>query len=189
MSAKFTSLLALSAGFALTLELVSGSTAQAAQFTYDFTATADSGPFTGEMASGFFSFSDDEPPIRMDLFSSFYLVSQAEFIYAGESYTLADADAPVEAATSADGEFLGLNYASTTLPFSLVPGFTEASQGFFAYEAGGQGGAGSLDYVLREDQPTESVPEPSALVGLGLLSAGLLLKKNMRTQQEPKFSA
>ncbi len=194
MSNKFTSLLALGAGFAIAL--AASGTAQAAQFTYDFSAKADSGPFAGEMAKGFFSFNDDEPPARTDSSSNFYSLSQAEVKYAGTTYTLADADAPIEAATSlADGTFLGLSYTSTTLPVSVVSGLTNANQGFFTYEAYGESGTGSFSYSLREDQPpesvpesSESVPEPSVLIGLGLMSAAFLMKKNLRVKA-PQFSA
>lgn len=197
MSNKFTSLLALGAGFAIAL--AGGGTAQAAQFTYDFNATADSGPFSGAMATGFFSFNDDAPPTHTDSSSNFYPVSQAEVNYAGATYTLADADFLVEAATSsADGKFLGLDYTSTALPFSFALESIDGSQGSFSYKVEGQGGTGSFGYSLREDQPaeyqptedqpTQSVPEPSVLIGLGLMSAALLMKKNLRVKA-PQFSA
>ena len=187
MSNKFTSLLALGAGFAIAL--AAGGTAQAAQFTYDFNATADSGPFAGAAATGFFSFNDDTPPAHTDLSSNFYPVSQAEVNYAGATYTLADADFSVEAATSSvDGTLLGLDYTSTTLPFSFALNSIDGSQGSFSYEVEGQGGAGSFGYALREDQPTKSVPEPSVLIGLGVMSAALLMKKNLRVKA-PQFSA
>ena len=142
--------------------------AHAVEQTWSFSGTLDSGSYAGQSYSGQFSFDDSIGTGYADL-NSFSM------IFLGTSFNLANALAGSAAASLADGALLGVSYSfeGSALGFSLVEGFSNASESFLAYDVlsnglvvDGMSGAGSVIYA--------PVPEPQSyamlLAGLGLLA-------------------
>lgn len=135
--------------------------AQAA--TYSFSGMMDSGSLIGQSFSGSFSFD------HLGLLANgleIRLLDSLTLSFAGQSYTLADADAPADA-SYLDGQFLGISYsASAKEPlFTFIAGSIDASDAFVAYTMNNLESAGSVIYA--------AVPEPGSyamlLAGLGLI--------------------
>lgn len=151
--------------------LLSAGTVQADSL-FNLTGLTDSGPLVDEVFIGSFAF--DAGAVAAD-FNGDILLTQFTLLFAGQSYTLASADAAPTAAFT-DGAFLGLSYADadsadTALRpnVALVPGFFGLDgEGYLAYEStGGAGGFGSYGI--------SAVPEPASvallLAGLGMVGA------------------
>lgn len=142
--------------------------AQAA--TYSFSGMMDSGSLIGESFTGNFSF-DDLGLTGVDL--EIRSLNSLSLNILGNTYTLGNADSMPDV-SFLNGSFLGLSYSVTTntLGFSVIPGFSDTSDAFVAYDklsggniVDGQSGYGSIVYL--------PVPEPETyamlLAGLGLM--------------------
>lgn len=158
-----------SAGLLAALLLAATNNAGAAPIVWNFSGALDSGIYINETFSGQFSYDDAGLLGSGDEYLS---VTRIGFDFLGQHFTLADAAATVEAAYL-DGAFLGLSFNAIqgNGGIALIPGFTDISQAYFAYDtpAGLFGGAGSISYRM----PTTQVPEPASvallLAGLGVL--------------------
>jgi hypothetical protein len=143
--------------------------AQAAVQNYNFNGTLDSGAYSGQNFSGSFSF-DDAGLSGVDTEYSNLLSFNMSFL--GSAFSLANATPFANLdVTYVNGAFLGVSYSAdtTSLGFSLTPGYDHVSTAFLAYTTtagSGIGGAGSLAF-------TQAVPEPESyamlLAGLGLM--------------------
>lgn len=139
--------------------------AQAAMRAYHFSGSLDSGAYSGAGFSGEFSFDDAG---LTGVANEWALVDTLGLTLLGNTYGLADGDVPAEAAFL-DGALLGLSYSvsSSDPQFALIPGMTDVSEAFFAYDsAQGLSGTGGVAYA--------AVPEPGTLAltllaGLGLV--------------------
>lgn len=142
--------------------------AQAA--TYSFSGMMDSGSLIGESFTGNFSF-DDLGLTGIDL--EIRGVTSLSLNFLGTTYTVGNADSMPDV-SFLNGSFLGLSYSVTTstLGFTVIPGFSDTSDAYIAYDklsggniADGQSGYGSIVYL--------PVPEPESyamlLAGLGLM--------------------
>jgi len=162
-----TSVATSAAGFALAAALLLAPAAAGA-ISYTFSGQLDDGPLVGTTFAGSFDFDDSGvlPGFKGDL-----PLTGFSLLLAGESYTLASADAPPVAVYS-DGAFVGLSYVDndaadpTIRPhIAFIPGFLSLAEAFVGYEIGsgaGQAGFGSYSVAV--------VPEPASVA---LLLAGL----------------
>lgn len=132
--------------------------------TLDFEVTPDVGPLVGETYSG--SLSYDETDIT-GIGEEFIAVTDLDFNFFGDNYSETDGLADPEAVFF-DGDFLGLTFSGEG--FSFIAGFFDLSEAWFVYDI--EAGPGTADITYKE--PT-TVPESSALLGLGLLGGGMLL--------------
>lgn len=155
----------------LTLAALLSAGAAQADAPFDLAGLTDSGPLPNQPFVGGFAY--DASAVAPG-FSGDILLTGFVLTFAGQTYTLASADAAPTAAF-ADGVFLGLSYADADSAdaalrpnLAFVPGFFSFDEAYFAYEsAGGAGGFGSYG--------VSAVPEPAGgallLAGLGLVGA------------------
>ena len=140
--------------------------AQAA--SYSFSGMMDSGSLIGESFLGSFSFDDLG---LSGIGSEIRGLSSLSLRFAGQTYTLFDADAAPDV-SYLDGAFLGLSYSTTTIEpkVAFVAGYTDVSGAYLAYTKDGLDGAGTVIYA--------AVPEPESyamfLAGLGLMGLAAL---------------
>lgn len=152
--------------------------AQAA--TYSFSGMMDSGSLIGESFTGNFSF-DDFGLTGVDL--EIRGLNSLSLNILGNTYTVGNADSMPDV-SFLNGSFLGLSYSVTTntLGFSVIPGFSDTSESYVAYDklsggniVDGQSSYGSIVYL--------PVPEPETyamlLAGLGLMG---LVARHRRSQ-------
>lgn len=169
----------LLASLALAALLGSG-LAQAASSPFQLTGSADSGPLAGTAFSGRFAY---DASAVAGSFSGPVTLLEFQLQFAGQTYTLASADAPASAWFEA-GQFIGLDIADVDSPdadqrpwVSLVPSLTgDMADAFLAYEvAGGLGGFGSYS--------VSAVPEPGqwALLIAGLAGVGALARRRAQS--------
>lgn len=155
------------AGFALAAALLLAPAAAGA-VSYTFSGQLDDGPLVGTPFAGSFDFDDS---LVMSGFEGDLPLTGFSLLLAGESYTLASADAtPV--AVYFDGAFLGLSYVDADAAdpamrphIAFIPGFLSLAEAYVGYEIGsdaGQAGFGSYSVAV--------VPEPASVA---LLLAGL----------------
>jgi len=139
--------------------------AQAANL--NFMVTPDSGPLAGETYSGSFSYNDADVTGSGE---EFIAVTDLDFNFLGVDYTETDGTAPE--VLFDNGNFMGLLFSTDTFSFIVDVDYFEPSESeaYFAYEIAAVSGAADITYK----DPT-TVPEPSALLGLSLLSGGMLL--------------
>lgn len=144
--------------------------AQAAVHNYNFNGEIDSGFYQNELLNGSFSF--DDAGIT-SVGTEFFDVTTLNMSFLNTTFTQANFDVDAPAATFEDGVFSGLTWdftsASPDVAFSLISGFSDASDAFIAYDTGlGTSGEGSLNFTA-----VTAVPEPQTyamfLAGLGLL--------------------
>lgn len=154
------------AGLALAV-LLGSSAANAATLSFSLNGTLDSGVFNGQSFTGAFSVND---ATLTGIGPEWLEVVSLSLDFLGNSYTLADATALSEA-SFLDGALLGLAYDVSTpaLMFTFVPGITDISEAFVAYDTtAGTSGFGSVSFV--------PISEPGAvalmLIGLGLAALG-----------------
>lgn len=158
---------------ALTAVLLATAALSAQAADYTFAGLTDSGPLNPAPFSGSFSFDDPAPG-----FDGAIALDALSLLFAGQSYTLASADAgTAPVAWFAAGSLLGIDYQDSgaadpaTRPHvQLLAGWIDISEAYFSYDTTGSGveGFGSLGI--------SAVPEPAGwallLAGLGLV--GLL---------------
>jgi hypothetical protein len=142
------------------------SSAQAALIEYSFTGTLDSGLLSGESFNGQFTFDDSgfaNSGLQGLSLSSFALNFHNTSFNAGNADTTPTVDYQ-------DGTFLGLSYTNSLFDpgFSLVSGFTNSSEAYFAYTpTNGNAGFGSLSFTNLT-----AVPLPAAIWLFGSALAG-----------------
>ena len=168
MSNNFQKMRAIAATIALSLTAIKP--AQSATLTYNISGTTDSGPLVGETYFGSFSF-DDLNLTRNG--SEFLTPANLNLNFSNPIFSNATSVLPAQLAF-VDGTFLGLNLSTSV--YTFVPGFFSVNEASFAYQVNQQGGAGGVNYTLRQE-PAASVPEPAATIGLLLLSAWGISKK------------
>ncbi len=140
--------------------------AQAA--TYSFSGMMDSGSLTGSSFFGNFSFDDLG---LSGIGSEIRGLSSLSLRFAGQTYTLFDADAAPDV-SYLDGAFLGLSYSASGIEpkVAFVAGHNDVSGAYLAYTKNGLDGAGTVIYA--------AVPEPESyamfLAGLGLMGLAAL---------------
>ncbi|MGP1717481.1 MAG: PEP-CTERM sorting domain-containing protein [Methylophilus sp.] len=143
--------------------------AQAAIQAWQVSGQVDSGHFNGTNYSGQFSFDDASL-----LASGTELVNlnSLQFNFGSNLFDLTTPALADAIAVFQDGVFTGIEWSvdatSPAIGFSLIAGFSNTSEAFFAYDTPlGLSGAGNVNYVLS------AVPEPTQsgmiLVGLGLM--------------------
>jgi hypothetical protein len=148
--------------------LLAPALSQAASFT--FSGLVDDGPLVGQAFGGSFTF--DSSSVTPTFAGSLPL-SAFSMLLAGQTYTLASADAaPV--AVYFDGTFLGLSYVDADAPnpllrpvVALVPGVVTLAEAYLGYDQSNDPGAGLAGYGSFS---VTLVPEPAALL---LMLAGL----------------
>lgn len=143
--------------------------AQAAIQSWQVSGAVDSGHYNGTSYSGQFSFDD------AGLLSSGTELINLSSMQFNFGSTLFDLGTPALAPATAvfqDGVFTGIEWSvdatNPAIGFSLVAGWSDSSDAFFAYDTTlGLSGAGNLTYTLS------AVPEPTQsgmiLMGLGLM--------------------
>lgn len=143
--------------------------AQAAIQSWQVSGAVDSGHYNGISYSGQFSFDD------AGLLSSGTELINLSSLQFNFGSTLFDLGTPALASATAvfqDGVFTGIEWSvdatNPSIGFSLVAGWSDSSDAFFAYDTTlGLSGAGNLTYTLS------AVPEPTQsgmiLMGLGLI--------------------
>jgi hypothetical protein len=143
------------------------SSAQASLLGYSFTGTVDSGSLNGEILNGQFTFND--AALTHSGFESLSLLSFSLDFHAA-NFSLANADT-APSVDFQDGTFLGLSYTDSSFDpgFSLVSGFIDTSDAYFAYTPTGlsAAGFGSLTYTAS------AVPEPEIIWSLLPALSGL----------------
>ena len=143
-------------GLALSMALVHPAPLKAAVVNYTFDILIDAGPLAPNSYTGTFSYNTN----------TFNLTDFA-FLFQGTEYD--ENDDPNASVVFDNGVFLGLEYSVSTQPsFSFVPGFSDVSEAFFAYDLdaiGSQGGAGSLAFTRVVNPETSTVPGPLPLLG------------------------
>ena len=140
-----------------------GLSAQAA--TVNYTGSVDSGPLTGSVFSGSFSYADPTAGLDGALDLDGFTLD-----FNGNTYTRATADL-VPQAWFSGGSFLGIDYLdadSFATSVQLVAGFFNLSEALFSYPVTGQ--VQGLGGFTRFTAVTAAVPEPSSIA---LLLAGL----------------
>jgi hypothetical protein len=145
----------------------------AATVNYSLAGTIDSGSLVGETYSGSFSF--DNSPLTGLGFEDL-LVSSVQFNFLGLTYTASEAIAP-PTVQFLDGNFLGLSFSVDSFDpsFSLIPGFFDVSEAFFAYSpTNGEAGFGDVRYT--------PVPESSFTIGLLTLSALTMFSRSKHSR-------
>lgn len=153
--------------------LLAPALSQAASFT--FSGLVDDGPLVGQTFAGSFTF--DTSSVTPTFAGSLPL-SAFSMLLAGQTYTLASADA-APAAVYFGGSFLGLSYVDADAanpllrPFvALVPGFVGLADAYLSYDQSADPGAGLAGYGSFN---VAVVPEPAALLlmlaGLGVVGA------------------
>ena len=143
--------------------------AQAAIQSWQVSGAVDSGHYNGTTYQGQFSFDD------AGLLSSgteLLNLSSLQFNFGSSLFNLGTPALADATAVFQDGVFTGIEWSvdatNPAIGFSLVAGFSNASEAFFAYDTSlGLSGAGNLNYTLS------AVPEPTQsgmiLIGLGLM--------------------
>lgn len=171
------------AGVALSLVAIEANSAQAAIITYDFTVDVTTGSLTDTQYQGFFSYDDSTLTA-----SGVESVGIAEglsisFEFLGVTYTEADddlVDFGFPFVEFNQGSLVGLQYTvSNNAIFSIFGdnpnGLGGGDQFNYIDENSFEVGNGSVTYSLRP--ASVSVPEPSAVFGLGVLGFGWLVRK------------
>lgn len=139
--------------------------AQAAMQTWTFSGALDSGALVGETFAGSLSYDDAG---LGGIGDEWVNLGALGMTFMGQGYDLAVA-ATAPQAYFLDGAFLGVSYivGATDPKFSLIAGFSDISESYFAYEPlAGSAGFGSVTYTLAP------VPEPK---GTAMLLAGIAL--------------
>jgi hypothetical protein len=158
------------------------SAANASPITYNFTATATSGPLSGTVEHGSFSY-DSSSIIPGGINAAVGLLTSLSFSWNGISYdqtTANTGDLHFDANGHLTQALFGTD-CSTTGNCQLVDGndsWFGITGGFFTYSVpGGLGGGGSFTAVLAV-----STPEPTtlALLGLGSVLVGTVRHRGGR---------
>lgn len=170
------------AGVALSFATIEANSAQAAIITYDFTVDVTTGSLTDTQYQGFFSYDDSTLTA-----SGVESVGIAEglsisFDFLGVTYTEADddlVDFGFPLVEFNQGSLVGLQYTvSNNAIFSIFGdnpnGLGGGDQFNYIDETSFEVGNGSVTYSLRP--ASVSVPEPSAVFGLGVLGFGWLVR-------------
>ena len=155
------------------LLLATGAAKAQTQF-FSFQGLLADGPLTGQAFSGSFSVNPTGLPPGGD---ADYALLNFTMLLAGNTYTLATADAPPTAVYAA-GSFAGLSYTDIDSPsaavrpwIAFIPGFDNFAGAYLAYTAAAVGGvdSGFGSYSIT------AVPEPATvallLAGLGMVGA------------------
>ncbi|OZA13370.1 MAG: hypothetical protein B7X94_02505 [Hydrogenophilales bacterium 17-62-8] len=145
--------------------------AQAAVQTYTFSGAIDAGSLLGESYAGSFSFDDAG---LNGAGAEWLAVDSLSMNFMGSTFTQANAaEASIAEVGYYDGAFLGLSFSvdSASEPFSLVTGYADTSDAFFATDTS----SGALTYAA-------AVPEPKdwmlMLAGIGLV--GVMVERAKR---------
>lgn len=141
--------------------------------TSNFEVTIDSGDLLGNTYTGSFSYDLDETPTPNDpnpLFAEFNTrdLKGFNFDFENTTYTdILDGEANFDLVT---GDFLGLTYNEPTVSFSFNTGFDFDVFDFVTtFTTTNSSGLFTLS--------TATTPEPSLLLGIGVMGAGLLFGK------------
>lgn len=149
--------------------------AQAAIQSWQFSGAVESGYYTGTSYQGDFSLDDAGLTASgTELLS----LTSLNFSFSGTSFNLTTPALSAAKAVFEAGTFTGLEWAvdssTPAIGFSLIAGFSNPSEAFFAYDTPlGLSGTGSLNYAVA------AVPEPSQ-TSLMLLSLGLIGMLSLR---------
>ena len=174
MSKLSPAMVVLASGVAVAAVATSSLPSKAADVSYRFDISIDSGPLDGNSYMGVFSYDDQTSAL-----TGFSLSFQ------GADYDESD-DPTAEVFFDGDN-LLGLGYSIDGSPsFSFVPGFPDISEAFFAYDLQplevGQAGAGSIVYTQVTTPTPSSVPAPFPLAGTAAFY-GFSRKLRNRVQQ------
>lgn len=166
----------------------SATAASAIDLFYGVTVDVQSGSLAGQSLTGSLSFDGDDVPVTG--FSEVDLKSFS-FVFDGTEYT--ESDDPFAFAEFEDGSLSGLSYAVFD-PSAFDPVFTFESffgSQFFDYtDPTGVGADGSGDVTFTAlTAPVDPVPEPSTVIGTGLMLFFAYLFYRQRQQTLAKASA
>ncbi|QDC44681.1 PEP-CTERM sorting domain-containing protein [Methylophilus medardicus] len=139
--------------------------AQAAIQSLQFAGQVESGYYNGTSYQGQFSF-DDAGLLASG--TELLNLSSLNFNFGGSLFNLGTPALADATAVFQDGVFTGLEWSvdssSPAIGFSLIAGYADTSDAFFAYDTTlGFSGTGSLAYAAAVPEPTQS----------GLIFAGL----------------
>ncbi|WP_019883053.1 MULTISPECIES: PEP-CTERM sorting domain-containing protein [unclassified Methylophilus] len=142
--------------------------AQAAIQSLQFAGQVESGYYNGTSYQGQFSF-DDAGLLASG--TELLNLSSLNFNFGGSLFNLGTPALADATAVFQDGVFTGLEWSvdsnSPAIGFSLVAGYADTSDAFFAYDTAlGLSGTGSLAYAATVPEPTQS---GMILAGLGLI--------------------
>ena len=165
---------ALAAGVAVAAVATSSLPSNAADVSYKFDISIDSGPLNGNSYMGVFSYDDQT-----------FALTDLSFSFEGVDYN--EGDDPTAIVFFSGPNLLGLGYSIDGTPsFSFVPGDEDISGAFFAYDLQpsevGQGGAGNIVYTQVATPKPSSVPAPFPLAGAAAFY-GFSRKLRYRIQQ------
>ena len=142
--------------------------AQAAIQSLQFAGQVESGYYNGTSYQGNFSF-DDAGLLASG--TELLNLSSLNFNFGGSLFNLGTPALADATAVFQDGVFTGLEWSvdsnSPAIGFSLIAGYADTSDAFFAYDTTlGLSGTGSLAYAAAVPEPTQS---GLILAGLGLI--------------------
>jgi hypothetical protein len=163
------------------LLVISPLAANADPITVDFSVTGTSGPLTGVMSSGFFTFDDSVIPGGGGLVSQIGLLTDLSFVWNGIGYDETTANTgwlSFDALETLDDFGFGTDcWAAGCRLFPQITGFILAGP-IFHYSTTTDAGSGTYDGV---GEFTTQVPEPGtlALLGIGLFGMGLARRKKV----------
>ncbi|MEQ8753844.1 MAG: PEP-CTERM sorting domain-containing protein [Coleofasciculus sp. G1-WW12-02] len=179
----------VTAGLALSFAAIEANSAQAAIITYDFTVDVTTGLLTDTQYQGFFSY--DDSTLTGSGVESVGIAEglSISFDFLGVTYTEADdnlVDFGFPFVEFNQGSLVGLQYTvSNGAIFSIFgdnpTGLGGGDEFNYIDETSFEVGNGNVTYSLRP--PSASVPEPSAVLGLGILGFGWLVRTKFRVHR------
>lgn len=153
--------------------------AQAAIQSWQVSGAVDSGHYNGTSYSGQFSFDDAS---LLSSGTELINLSSLQFNFGSTLFDLGTVALAPATAVFQDGVFTGIEWSvdatNPAIGFSLVAGWSDSSDAFFAYDTSlGLSGAGNLTYTLS------AVPEPTQS---GMILMGLSLMGFIAARRQPK---
>lgn len=194
-------LLKVFTGLSLSLGIINSGSTLAATVTYDFTVENLTGKLAGNTYSGYLQYDDSLPENQITGNGGEYINSSEGglkfyFDFLGNTFRETDDDSNRTLIGFKDGKIDYLyyriesdeyDYFNIGYDFNFISYRTDKFNKFhiddFGYlidDPNGGGGHGDVVFTRRDSGYT-SIPEPSSLIGIGVITSGLLLKKSKKS--------